>query len=433
MKSKTVFRLLAVCVALLVCNYTYAVESNNKVVTTTEYASVSYYAGSFEDAKREAQRTGKGIFVKMWASWCVNCHVMDDHVFKDPKVATYYNENFVNLALDYDTKEGGDFARMHNVQFLPDFFFFDSNGNLVLRATEGKTQTQMLDFAKKASNASGSIVFQEVENIKVKNKIIAAKHLGTYKENTKIFESGYTKKEFLRNFAIQSKQLNKPYEEIAKKYIKKAKLSRENWSSVENHQFLLEFADVPELKSINILLQNKDAVAETYGRFNVESKFKHGIRNYVLEAASKGEKKKLRRSLKLIKKANLKNSKDFKHEVKLGFYEGSQSWKAYAKEINHYAKNFNGLDPIKLNIAAWNVHNNTQSKRLLRKAASWCKKSMEINTQYYNQETYAHILHKLGKKKQAERAVLRALILARQEGKTNTRADILAQEIDAVK
>lgn len=435
MKSNSLFRLLVAFLLLGAVNSaTLQATESNEVNANSNSTSVSYYSGSWEAAKEEARRTGKGIFVKMWATWCVNCRVMDDNVFNDKRVAEFYNDNFVNYSLDYDSPAGQEFARKYDVQFLPDFFFFDSNANLVLRATEGKTQTQMLDFGYQATGSNATkLVNAKPALYENTSAPVSTKHIGTYNENLKIYESGHDKKVFLRNFAVQSKQLNREYEPIANKFLKKAKWSREDWDKPENQQFLFEFADKPESKAIKYVLNNKDALTETYGRFNVESRLKHGLRNFVITASAENKKRDFRKALRLVKKAKLKNNKDFKHEVRLSYFSNANDWKLYAKEINHYANSFDGLDPIKLNIAAWNIHNHSDKKRVLRKAAKWCEKSIEISSMYYNQETYAHILHKLGRKKQAQRAVLRALVLAGKEGKANTRAEILAQEIDASK
>lgn len=404
-------------------------------------SAVSYYSGNWEAAKDEARRTGKSIFVKLWADWCVNCKVMDEHVFTDPQVSEFYNENFINYSLNYDSDEGEVFARTHGVQFLPDFFFFDSKANLVLRATDSKSTTQMLDLGYKAVGSKGSPLYNAIEakgttytkkesSPKVYHSS-TTNHVGTYRENLNIYEAGYDKKAFLRNFAVQSKQMGKDFEGIAKRYVKKAKWTREDWNSPENQQFLFEFVDAPEAKPMKLVLKNKEALKENYGRYNVEARFKHGIRNYVLDASMRKDKKVLKRSLRLIGKANLLKSGEFKHEARLSFYENAHDWKKYASEINHYTKSFEGLDPVKLNIAAWNIYNNSSKKRLIRKAIKWCKTSMAISPQYYNHETYAHLLHKLGKDKKAKSAVLRALVMANREGKVNTRAEQLAQDIDA--
>jgi thioredoxin-related protein len=51
-----------------------------------------------EDALNEATASNKHVLVKFEASWCGWCHRMTNQI-KDPKIATYFNENYVMLPI----------------------------------------------------------------------------------------------------------------------------------------------------------------------------------------------------------------------------------------------------------------------------------------------------------------------------------------------
>ena len=95
--------------------------------------------------------------------------------------------------------------------------------------------------------------------------------------------------------------------------------------------------------------------------------------------------------------------------------------------VNHYftSKDFNGYvqyvekldinnDWNALNMHAWNLYEGTEDKSLLEKAAGWAKRSMEIEQNYYNTDTYAAIQFKLGNYKEADKYADIAIELAKK-------------------
>ena len=59
---------------------------------------------NLEDAKAEAKRTGKRIFVDITGHGCVNCREMEARVWYDPRVLASLKEDFVIVALYVDDK-----------------------------------------------------------------------------------------------------------------------------------------------------------------------------------------------------------------------------------------------------------------------------------------------------------------------------------------
>ncbi len=56
------------------------------------------------EAFATARRTGKPLLIEVGASWCPFCLAMDRDSYSDPKVASFLNEHFVVVRIDYDAE-----------------------------------------------------------------------------------------------------------------------------------------------------------------------------------------------------------------------------------------------------------------------------------------------------------------------------------------
>ena len=73
--------------------------------------------------KRPKQRI-KLVFMDAYATWCGPCKWMSANVFTDPKVADYFNANFVNIKMDMEKGEGPELARQFNLRAYPTLVFY---------------------------------------------------------------------------------------------------------------------------------------------------------------------------------------------------------------------------------------------------------------------------------------------------------------------
>ncbi|MEO1452026.1 MAG: hypothetical protein AAFV07_21015, partial [Bacteroidota bacterium] len=52
-------------------------------------------------------------------------------VFPDSTVGAFFNEHFVNVKVDVDTREGNRFAQEHGIDFIPRLMFMQPDGTVV--------------------------------------------------------------------------------------------------------------------------------------------------------------------------------------------------------------------------------------------------------------------------------------------------------------
>jgi len=115
--------------------------------------SVRFRNNIYEEALATAQREDKLVFIDTWAEWCGPCKKMEP-VFRDPEVATYMNEHFVNIRIDMG-KEGNIKQKVrikYDVFFLPTLLIVDKFGEVMFRSDNKILSAEELVNIAKAVN-----------------------------------------------------------------------------------------------------------------------------------------------------------------------------------------------------------------------------------------------------------------------------------------
>ncbi|MFA6086907.1 thioredoxin family protein [Mucilaginibacter sp.] len=127
--SQALTRLMLV-LPLLLFAFSFAAHAQEK---TKKQAGIQFIENKLADATVKAKEQGKLIFVDAFAAWCVPCKQLRKTTFKDPKVAAYFNDHFISVALDAEKGEGIPFATKYEVQGYPSLYFIDTEGNLIAK------------------------------------------------------------------------------------------------------------------------------------------------------------------------------------------------------------------------------------------------------------------------------------------------------------
>ncbi|TSJ36577.1 DUF255 domain-containing protein [Mucilaginibacter corticis] len=100
---------------------------------------------AWKDVLLKAKTEHKYIFMDCYATWCAPCKWIANNIFPNDTVGKYFNDHFINVALQMDrTKNDDDFVKLwyndsrsigqqYSIQAYPTYLFFDWNGNAVHR------------------------------------------------------------------------------------------------------------------------------------------------------------------------------------------------------------------------------------------------------------------------------------------------------------
>jgi len=113
---------------------------------------------SWKEIIKKAKAEKKLIFMDAYTTWCGPCKMLQARVFPDKQLGEFFNQNFVNAAIDMESDEGMRLSSIYEVKGYPTLFFIDPNNGKVVKSILGYTEIeQLLSTGKNAASKKRSI------------------------------------------------------------------------------------------------------------------------------------------------------------------------------------------------------------------------------------------------------------------------------------
>ena len=144
MNKNTIFTVLAVIIVVAV----YAFNNPKVDFKADEKEGIQFHKGSWDEALALAKKENKLIFLDVYATWCGPCKKLKKNTFSDAKAGAFYNENFINVALDGEQEQGAKLAEKYKLEAYPSLLFIDANGNVVQKSEGYMGSAAFIQFGK---------------------------------------------------------------------------------------------------------------------------------------------------------------------------------------------------------------------------------------------------------------------------------------------
>ncbi|RYY98711.1 MAG: DUF255 domain-containing protein [Chitinophagaceae bacterium] len=107
---------------------------------------------AWKDVLAEAKAKNKIIFLDAYATWCGPCKYLQQNVFTDGGVGSFYNDRFINVKMDMEAGEGPALAQQLGVSAYPTLFFINGDGEVLHKKVGATDVAGFLDLGNDAVN-----------------------------------------------------------------------------------------------------------------------------------------------------------------------------------------------------------------------------------------------------------------------------------------
>ncbi|MFZ4414994.1 MAG: thioredoxin fold domain-containing protein [Bacteroidales bacterium] len=389
--------------------------------TTIVFRKVNY-TQVFELAKKE----NKAIMLYFHTKGCGACKRMEDSVFIKHNVANYYNNNFVCLNVNLSKDEGIVTNKKYNIKSYPAFIIINENDTILNKVIGMLSPEAFIKFGQDALSPLRNLTYLKQQ-----------------------YENKKTDADFMYAYCYALSKMKELTKKPCSEYL--ATQSDSNLMLEKNIRFIYEFA-MNEYKILipfdsrvyNFMLNNKEVFYRYFEKDQVDTRLVWIANDAVNKANLRNDEILFEKIIIVLKKF------DFYKELVFKEMNGSPTGvmtnpdNALSLQIKHYRKNGNKEkydEALKeflqkhqdnsegLNEIAWDYYENENDSANLQKAVQWVRKSIALNSNYGNNDTYACLLYKLGDYDHATEQAKKAIKLAKKKKMNYTETSTLLIKI----
>ncbi|WP_341228385.1 thioredoxin family protein [uncultured Arcticibacterium sp.] len=398
---------------------------------------------TFTEAKGAAHEHEKMIFIDFYAEWCGPCKAMENTVFTKAEVGVMFNEDFVNFKIDTEVEEGKKLVRHYGVQEFPTYLFVNTEGEIVHKVIGFQSVRNLLAEANKAKRK-----FEDFVPIRSLDSV---------------YEKGNDNVEFLYEYLKRKSYEEGSQPKVLAKYLevvpesefqteKVLSLISDNVSSVSSKGFhilaksLSKFMKLTESQQKYVLKGISNAKKFTFREavenrddelFDVLIDAVHGT-SYSMQAAFAEERQfrydyaKLTRNFKHFKliaqeeatQIMGKSLEDFEEHTKstIEAFKVTAKEKGISESSGRYQMMLAGLEngaskaaSFQLNDFARGYYEMASDEIDFKNAITWSAFAIKLDETPANWETYAFLLKKVGRTRDAKKAMKQAIKIAKKE------------------
>lgn len=335
----------------------------------------------FDSLLAQARETGKPIFLDAYATWCGPCKWMDKNMFTIDSVADFYNEHFICAKYDMEKGEGVKLKQRFNVIAYPTYLLIGSDGN-ILDSVIG----MVADPGAFIGFGTASLQPNEIDPTEMSQSelLFAMQQAKSLNRNTDALADLF--------FARQSDATDSLSWHVIRNYAGEGTVA---FHYVLGHR--KAFYDKHNADTVDLVIQ------QTYGRAMFEVIF-----------TKPTDTARYQRMRSELVSQDFWFSERMIMECDLAYYEQIGNWEAYGYTATTYVPYYADSNWVVLNQIAWTVYEHVDNPNVVASAVEWAARSVELNENYYNLDTYACCLYKAGKKRQAKKVAKRAIQSAKE-------------------
>jgi thiol-disulfide isomerase/thioredoxin len=369
--------------------------------------SIDFEQGNFKALLAKAKKENKMIFIDCYTTWCGPCKWMAKNIFTNDSAADYYNQNFINAKIDMEKGEGIEIAKEYSVQNYPTMLYLNAEGEQMHRIC-GSSPTQ--EFIQNGKDA----LDPEKQMAGIKTQFNKGKT--TAEIATDYFAS-------LHNACLSANQEVTEYFNT---------VQPEEYKSEANWNIIRKYVNEYFTETFQVFEADRAEFSNLYGKETVDQKISEVYTSSLKTAIRNNDDAGFNSLCDKLRKSKTEDAEKTILRAQVSRSENKEDWKEYSKLASEYISGYAAEEADDLNNFAWTFYEHVDDPQMLARAEGWAKTACELVNNYANNDTYAAVLFKLNKKKEAEAAAKKAISIAANNGEDAKETEALLDKIKAL-
>ncbi len=429
-------------------------------ILMSQSSSVQFRNDIFDAALASAQQQDKPIFIDTWAEWCGPCKKMEP-VFRDPALASYFNQNFVNVRIDMG-REGEvkqQVQRKYDIFFLPTLLILDKEGHVMFRSDNKVLSAQELLNVAQAINSPESYATAPVrrsvkshpkstvqepvaQEVKISEDMMLSRSTATgatilvqrpdisdmdYSDdpNEKVLytlgEGDQLPPEILYEEAYfrYSQFSDGSHRETVQQYLD----SQSDWKTEKNVKFIFDFLMNTDTRQFSFMINNRSLFESVLGADVVKQSIGILVYQKLFQAVDRPDLTLAKELFAHLNQAN-KDQKAYSYILNRTYTEGRME--EYVSIAADYIQYVNPLDlPVQRKVAHHLSEHGTDKKQIYQAARHLDDMMTGKEVDYELHHVLAKLYYKAGKNNKAKKAADKAISVAKRQNKEYNKTEQL--------
>lgn len=355
---------------------------------------IEFEHGTFSEALAKAKKENKIVFMDCYTTWCGPCKYLAKNIFTQDEVGAFFNKNFVSIKMDMESEAGKPLKETYQIKAFPTLLWLDAEGN-IQHKMEGAGDAQALI-------ATATLALDPKNNWAALNKQ---------------FEKGERSAAFLQKYITTSTNAGMDAKEAAKIYF-----SSKKYDELINAKDAELIANVVSSTSDPIylfVLKNKTKFYAVADQVQIDQFLGQTMLSELGQLVRKGDTEGFEAKKKELIALDQEIGSKIIAFVDMNMLRRDPDQKKYYEAMANYAMKYDFDNPENLNQYAWTIAEAKEDldKELVSKAVKMAKRSVELNANFANIDTYACVLNKAGQIEEAKIQAAKSIELAPEDQK----------------
>lgn len=370
---------------------------------------ITFSEASLQSILKQAKRENKLVFVDCYTIWCGPCKWMDKNIYPNDTAGQFFNAHFISIKMDMESKEGKKFNEKYTVLCYPTYLFLDANGTVLHREVGGHKLQDFIGIGETALDTSKRFAKLEM-----------------------VYQSSNASTDQFIQYALARQNVCLSNNEILADY--ETKLTETALASRSTWKVLNLLVSSTDSRIFQYMIKHRELYDTQFTPDSVdrviENLYVHAL-NKTLWSNNGVDTAQFRSVCSDVAKLNMPIADKILLKGNIGLYSVLKDWERYATTVISYMEQYSQNESyIALNDYAWFFYENVENPDHLNTALSWVKQSVATNPGYFNADTYAALLYKLGKYKEAKTWAVIAIELGKVEKLNYSETEKLLEKIE---